>query len=313
MAESPDGLRQAPPDRVACRYHGRDFTADEMRRLRRLIARRPARNRAQLSREFCELIGWRRPDGGLKDMAARVAMLAMHRDGWIVLPPPRRRRYPPKPANPQLSQPPLLSPPTALKDAQPLTLTPISARDRKASDYWNANIAAHHYLGYTSQTGAQMRYIVHDRNGEPLALLGFAAAAWKLAPRDRFIGWSPRTRERHLPRIVNNTRLLVLPWVRLPNLVSHLFKRLAQQLPDDWQRRYRITPVLIETFVETPRFSGTAYQASGWLHIGTTQGRGRQDAHKQYPVPKKHIWLKPLRKDWKRLLNRENTHPSNTR
>ena len=94
-----------------------------------------------------------------------------------------------------------------------------------------------------------------------------------------------------------------LPWVRIPNLVSHLFKRLARQLPRDWHERNRITPVLIETFVETPRFIGTAYKASGWIHVGTTQGRGRQDTHRQCAVPKKHIWLKPLHKNWKRLLN----------
>ena len=148
-----------------------------------------------------------------------------------------------------------------------------------------------------------MRYTVFDRHGNPLALLGFAAAAWQLAPRDRFIGWSPQTRQRHLGRIVNNSRLLVLPWVRMPNLVSHLFKRLARQLPHDWHDRYRINPVLIETFVETPRFTGTAYQASGWIRVGTTQGRGRQDIQRQYAVPKKHIWLKPLNKNWQRLLN----------
>ena len=303
MAEPPARLRGLPPDRVVCRYHGRDFTVREMRLLRALIAERPARHRAQLSREFCQRIGWRRPDGGLKDMAARVAMLAMHRDGWIVLPPPRRRLYPPKPANPQLSQPPLFPPPTTLKDAQPLNLAPITAGDRTASEYWNACIAAHHYLGYAPQAGAQMRYTVFDRHGHPLALLGFAAAAWKLAPRDRFIGWSHQNRQRHLGRIVNNTRLLVLPWVRIPNLVSHLFKRLARQLPHDWHERYRITPVMIETFVETPRFTGTVYQASGWIQVGATQGRGRQDTHRKHNLPKKHIWLKPLHKNWKRLLN----------
>ena len=303
MAEPPDRLHEVPPDRVVCRYHGREFTAREIRLLRQLIAQRPARHRAQLSREFCRRIRWLRPDGGLKDMAARVAMLAMQRDGWIVLPPPRRRLYPPRPANRQLSQLPLGAPPATLHDAQPLNPVLVTARDRKASEHWNACIAAHHYLGYTPQTGAQMRYTVFDRNGYPLALLGFAAAAWKLAPRDRFIGWPDPTRQRHLDRIVNNTRLLVLPWVRLPNLVSHLFKRLARQLPEDWHNRYRVTPVLIETFVETPRFTGTVYKASGWIHVGTTQGRGRQDTRRQYPLPKKHIWLKPLRKNWQRLLN----------
>ena len=296
-------LDDVPDDRIVCRYHGRDFTAAEMRLLRDLIAGPPAMHRAQLSREFCRCIQWLRPDGGLKDMAARVAMLAMHRNGWIVLPPPRRPRYPPRPANRQLSQPPLWPPPTTLVEAQPLNLVRITARDRPASEQWNACIAAHHYLGYTPLTGAQMRYTAYDRTGYPLAMLGFAAPAWQLAPRDRFIGWPPQTRQRHLGLIVNNTRLLVLPWVRLPNLLSHLFKRIRRQLPADWQARYRVTPVLMETFVETPRFTGTVYKASGWIHVGTTQGRGRQDTHRQYALPRKHIWLKPLRKDWKRILN----------
>lgn len=303
MAEAPDRLHDVAPEQVVCRYHGRDFTAGEMRLLRQLIAQRPAAHRAQLSREFCRQIRWLRPDGQLKDMAARVAMLGMHRDGWIVLPAPRRRLYPARPANPQLSQPPLGAPPATLNDALPLKLVPITARDRQASEHWNACIAAHHYLGYTPQTGAQMRYTVFDPNGYALALLGFAAAAWKLAPRDHFIGWPDPIRQRHLNRIVNNTRLLVLPWVSVPNLLSHLFKRLARQLPHDWHQRYGITPVLIETFVETPRFTGTVYKASGWIHVGTTQGRGRQDTARKYPVQKKHIWLKPLRKNWQRLLN----------
>jgi len=211
MPEPPFSLRAVPGEEVVCRYHGRDFTASEMRRLRALIAEPVGRNRAQLSRIFCERIGWYRPDGGLKDMAARVAMLAMHRQGWIELPPPRWRRSPPNPHNPQLSQPPLTPPPETLEEAQPLRLLRVCARDRHASAQWNACTAAHHYLGYAPLTGAQMRYTVLDRYGQPLAMLGFGAAAWKLAPRDRFIGWSPATRERRLGHIVNNSRLLVLP------------------------------------------------------------------------------------------------------
>ena len=303
MPEPPDSLDSVPADQVVCRYHGHDFTAREMRLLHSLIIGPPARHRAELSRVFCQRIGWLRPDGGLKDMAARVAMLAMHRDGWIVLPPPRGKRHPPRHANPQLSQPPLLPPPATLEEAQPLNLVKISARERQASDQWNACVAAHHYLGYTPLTGAQMRYTAYDSQGCPLAMLGFAAAAWHLAPRDRFIGWSPPTRQRNLGQIVNNSRLLVLPWARLPNLISHLFKLVRARLADDWYAQYRITPVLIETFVETPRFSGTVYRASGWTHVGITQGRGRQDTHKKYSLPKKNIWLQPLRKDWQRILN----------
>ena len=152
--------------------------------------------------------------------------------------------------------------------------------------------------------GAQMRYTVHDRHGHLLALLGFSTAARKLAPRDRFIGWTEPLREKNLPRVIDNARFLILPWIRIPNLASHILSVVCRQLPGQWTVRYNVTPVLIETFVETPRFTGGLYRASGWTHIGTTQGRGRYDRHKKYNKPKKAIWLRPLRKDWKRRLNR---------
>ena len=152
--------------------------------------------------------------------------------------------------------------------------------------------------------GAQMRYAVHDRNGWPLAMLGFSTAAWKLAPRDSFIGWSPDMREKNLPLVVDNPRFLILPWVEIPNLGSHILAIVRRRLPGDWTERYNVTPVLIETFVETPRYTGAVYRASGWLRVGTTQGRGRYDRDKRYDKPRKDVWLRPLRRDWRRALNR---------
>ena len=152
--------------------------------------------------------------------------------------------------------------------------------------------------------GAQMRYAVHDRNGWPLAMLGFSTAAWKLAPRDTFIGWTRQLREKNLPFVVDNPRFLILPWVKIPNLGSHILAIIRRRLPDDWTERYNTTPVLIETFVETPRYTGAVYRASGWIHVGATQGRGRYDRDRQFDKPKKDVWLRPLRRDWKRSLNR---------
>ena len=137
-----------------------------------------------------------------------------------------------------------------------------------------------------------------------LAMLGFSTAAWTLAPRDRFIGWSRRHREKNLPLVVDNPRFLILPWIRIPNLGSHILALVRRQLPADWTARYQTTPVLIETFVETPRYTGAVYRASGWTRVGATQGRGRDNMNNRSDKPKKDIWLRPLRKDWKRTLNR---------
>ena len=148
-----------------------------------------------------------------------------------------------------------------------------------------------------------MRYAVHNRNGWSVAMLGFSTAAWKLAARDDFIGWIPELREKNLPLVVDNPRFLILPWIEIPNLDSHILAIVRRRLTGDWTERYNTTPVLIETFVETPRFTGALYKASGWIHVGTTQGRGRYDRHKQYGKPKKDVWLRPLRRDWQRTLS----------
>ena len=135
-------------------------------------------------------------------------------------------------------------------------------------------------------------------------MLGFSTAAWKLAPRDNVIGWTPQLREKNLHLVVDNPRFLILPWITIPNLGSHLLAIFRHRLPVHWAERYNTTPVLIETFVETPRYTGAVYRASGWIQVGTTRGRGRYDRQRQFDKPRKDIWLRPLRKDWKRILNR---------
>ena len=289
---------------IECRYYGRNFTTEEMALLRALIATSPPPNRHALSRQFCRRIGWFKPNGGLKDMMARVTMLAMHNDGLIVLPPPKWPRPPRRPMvfGPD-TEPPLFPPPTTLDEVRPLTVQRV-VRYTREGKRWNEFIARYHYLGYKTLVGAQMRYAVYDRDGGPLAMLGFSTAAWKLAPRDKFIGWTPQLREKNIPFVVDNPRFLILPWVKIPNLGSHILAIIRRRLPDDWTERYNTTPVLIETFVETPRYTGAVYRASGWLHVGTTQGRGRYDRDKLFDKPRKDVWLRPLRTDWKRTLNR---------
>ena len=287
-----------------CRYYGRDFTTDEMALLRALIAAPAGLSRHALSKEFCRRIGWLKPDGGLKDMMARVTMLAMHRDGVITLPPPKWPQGRPRPIvfGPD-SEPPLFPAPTRLAEVRPLDLRTV-VRGTREGTLWNEFVARYHYLGYKTLVGAQMRYAVHDRNGWPVAMLGFSTAAWKLAPRDNFIGWTPQLREKNLPLVIDNPRFLILPWIEIPNLGSHILAIVRRRLPGDWAARYNTMPVLIETFVETPRYTGAVYKASGWTRVGTTQGRGRYDTHMKRDQPIRAVWLRPLRKDWKRALNR---------
>ena len=288
------------------RYCGRDFSPRELELIRSLAARRDTiPHRAALARALCRRLGWRKPDGGLKFMSASVALLRMHRDGLIQLPPPRHPHWRPKPIRPTpATDPPALFPPPAnLAALRPLRIAPLRPADPR-SRLWNEYIARYHYLGYAKLPGAQLRYFAHAADGCPLALLGFGAAAWKTKPRDDFIGWDPATRERNLPLLVNNARFLILPWARVPHLASHLLGRIARRLPRDWQQRYNIRPVLLETFCQSARFRGTCYRAANWIHVGHTQGRGKLDVHKQFALPVKDILLKPLHPHWHSILNR---------
>lgn len=303
-------MSAAPSDDVECRYHGRNFTRQEMAVLRALIADPAGLNRYRLAKEFCRRIGWFRRNGELKDMMARVTMLKMHRDGIIVLPPPRKpggvaNRKQSIPFTQHTDPPLLFRIPETLAQARPLQFVIITGAGAAASRRWNEYIARYHYLGYKTLVGAQMRYAVYDGNGVPLAMLGFSTAAWKTAPRDTFIGWSTATRQKNLPRVCDNSRFLILPWAHLPNLGSHILSIVRQRLPDDWRRQYHTEPVLIETFVEKNRFNGGVYRAAGWRLVGTTQGRGRYDRYNLYDKPKKDIWLCPLRKNWKNILNQD--------
>ena len=170
----------------------------------------------------------------------------------------------------------------------------------------NEFVAHYHYLGYKPQVGAQMRYAVHDHGVRPIAMLGVSIASWRLAPCDRTIGWMPQLREKNLPLSPRPRQpgVPVPPWIAIPNLGSHVLAIIRRRLPEDWAGRYHTALVLIETFVEAPRHTGAVYNASGWIHVGITQGRGRFDRHTKRAQPIRDIWPRPLRKDWKRAFNR---------
>ena len=283
------------------RYSGRDFSPEDLQALTRTIELNPTLKRTPLSRLVCEQLNWRRPDGRLREMSCRVAMLRMQADALLELPAPLtrngngqsyRRRTPQ--AEPALF--PIHSPAGAWPDLQ---LEPV--RERRPSHLWNEYIDRYHYLGYQPLPGAQLRYFARAGD-EVLALLGFGAAAWKTAPRDRFIGWDAVQRECRLHLVVNNARFLILPWVRSRNLASRVLAMAARRLAEDWSERYGYRPVLLETFVETPRFRGTCYQAANWIPLGETQGRGKLDVHNRAALAKKVVWVYPLTADFRHTL-----------
>ncbi len=168
---------------------------------------------------------------------------------------------------------------------------------------WNEYIQRYHYLGHKPLPGAQMRYIITCAQ-QPIALLGFGAAAWQTAPRDHFIGWNHEQRKRHLPLIVNNARFLILPWVQSKNLASMILARAAKVLPDHWQRIYGYRPLLLETFVEKQRFLGTCYKAANWIYLGQTKGRGKLGPSGKQSVPIKDLWVYPLDRRFSDVLTR---------
>jgi hypothetical protein len=272
-----------------------------------MLREHPEYNRTELSRRVCQRLHWLKPDGGLKDMSCRVALLRMQKDGLLTLPKTTHGHYALK-AERRLTSatdPPgtvLETPVGALRE---LHLQQVVSRTE--SSLWNEFIDRYHYLGYSPLPGAQLRYFVYA-GGTPIALFGFGAAAWHLADRDRFIGWTAEQCKARLHLLVNNARYLILPWVRSRNLASYLLARVVKQLPVDWEARYKYRPVLLETFVEIPRHTGTCYKAANWHKVGETRGRGKLGPH-QAQLPRKSIWVYPLRADFKEILSQEHTLP----
>lgn len=270
---------------------GRLLHDDDLAQLCGLIAAHPAWSRRRLSVALAQAWHWRTPTGQLKDMAARTLMLKLEQRGLIVLPPRRRTASRRLPLVLELP----LAPPAALitgtlRALMPLTLDLVTGTHPAFSHA----LATHHYLGYGGPVGEHLAYMVRDRQGREVACLLFGAAAWKTKPRDGWIGWNDATRARHLHLIANHARFLILPWVRVPHLASHVLGRITRRLAADWHARYGHPVHLLETFVERARFRGTCYRAANWIPVGQTQGRSRQDRDRTLCVPVKDIYLYAL-------------------
>jgi Druantia protein DruA len=285
----------------ARRYCGREFSPAELDHIRELLELRPVVRRVALSRRICQDFGWLNVLGQPKEMSCRVALLRMEKDGLIGLPAPLNKngggRCPIK-----LSA---ASEPREAVQASAGTLEPLAFQkvDKgRLSSLWNELIHRYHYLGYRPLSGAQMRYLIWSGDGLPVAALGFGASAWQIQPRDEHIGWNHQQRAAGLHRIVNNARFLILPWVRCPGLASRILSGIIKPLRADWRWRYGYEPVLLETFVEIPRFSGASYRAANWVLVGQTQGRGKLEKNHRQVAPLKEIWLYPLHPCFRQVL-----------
>jgi hypothetical protein len=284
---------------------GRSLTQETLQQIRTLIADHPHWHRQRISVELAKAWNWRNPIGRLKDMAARTLLLKLHRRGHIVLPPPTR------PAAHRRSLTHLRIPlesstapiAAALSQLLPLSLQKLTARNPDYPIFCH-HLAHYHYLGYRGPVGEHLAYLARDRYERLLACVLFGAAAWKTQARDQFIGWDHAMRAGRLHLLTNNTRFLILPWVRVPHLASHLLGRILRRLSSDWQAKYGHPIHLVETFVERDRFQGTCYRAANWTRVGKTQGRGRQDRAHRLRVPIKDIYLYPLTPCWREELCR---------
>jgi hypothetical protein len=283
------------------RYCGREFSAADLIHIRELLQLKLVLGRVALSRRVCQDLGWLNGLGQPKEMSCRVALLRMEKDGLLQLPPPLRkngcgrRRFelssasdPREPVHESVSA------------LEPLVFQRVEGAKR--SFLWNELIQRYHYLGYRPLSGAQMRYLVWSGDGRLLAALGFGASAWQVEPRDRHIGWNDRQRRAGLHRIVNNARFLILPWVKCGGLASRILSGIIKPLRADWPLRYGYEPVLLETFVEIPRFTGTCYRAANWIRLGQTQGRGKLEKQHSQIAPLKDIWVHSLHPDFRKIL-----------
>jgi hypothetical protein len=286
-------------------FAGRGFALAEVRLIREIVASCAGLSRMELAHTVCELVGWKRLNGSLKARECREFLEQLEASGHLRLPEKRARRplgsRTAVPHTPRGEPGPVLL--GSVGDVEPVTVTPVnSLADRQV---FRELVGRYHYLGHAVPFGAQQRYLVQIARPRP-AVVGcvqFSSPAWRMAARDRWIGWDDATRARNLRHVVNNSRFLLVPWVKVKNLASTVLARGLRQLTGDWQDRYAVEPYLVETLVDCRRYLGTCYRAANWIVVGKTTGRGRMDRHhRRAGEAPKAILLYPLVADAARRL-----------
>ena len=285
------------------KIQGKNLSQENIDWICRLISEHPDWHRSRLSQEICAAWNWVNATGKLKDMACRTMLLKLERLGYLRLPAARsvcvgnsvRVRTPVAHSTTEIV--------CSLRELIPLRIDVV--RETTSSQLFKHFLAEYHYLGFSGTIGENIKYMVYDRWQRPLACLLFGSAAWKVSSRDKWIGWKPNLRQAYLPYMTNNSRFLILPWVQVPHLASHLLARIAWRISGDWIQKYGHPIYLLETFVEQDRFRGTCYRAANWICVGQTQGRSRNDTDRTLQVPVKDVYLYPLIPDVRKVLTCE--------
>ena len=281
---------------------GRPFNYNILTVIREEITAATPATREEIARRVCRRSDWKSPGGKYQVMSAKVGLLRLHRLSLIKLPAPTRGN-----GNGRN----LRKSPIKLPEKNPLELSVdklhniklCKVTDSEQSALYNELMLKYHYLGYTPMAGAQIRYLFRCKEGL-LGAVGFGASAWKVASRDDFIGWTPSVREKKLHLVLNNSRFLILPWINSKNLASKILGLCARRILEDFTENYGYTPVLLETFVAKGRYTGTCYRAANWIWVGETKGRGKKHIRKTPGVPVKDVWIYPLRKDFRKILQK---------
>lgn len=285
-------------------FCGRELTSEQLELIRQITGEYATLSLTELALTVCELLDWKRPNGGLKGRECYLFLQALHQRGWLpCLPAPQPRAshaHITKVESKSDPQEPIIG---AVPSYAPLQFDKVaSAGDRKLFEQY---LHRYHYLGYRVPYGAQLRYLVRSPQAGILACLLFTGAGWKMADRDRWIGWTEAARKINLPLVVNNSRFLILPWVRIANLASHVLALAARRVQHDWWEHYHARPVLLETLVDEARFRGSCYRAANWKEVGLTQGRGRMDSSGHNHGVRKRIFLYPIERCWRERLCQE--------
>ena len=283
-------------------YRHRVITDADLVFIRRLIAENPQCSRRRLSEKLCQAWSWVQPNGALRDMVCRGMMLMLHRQGLIELPPVRQigrssLRGRDKPAALSIEQTPFSM---CFAELGPLEVRQVRRTPEEA--LFNSLLLQHHYLGYSQPVGEHLKYLVFAR-GRPIACVAWSSAPRHLGSRDRFIGWSAQARLRNIKLLAYNTRFLILPWVRVPHLASHILGRMARTLSADWLRLYAHPIYFVETFIDPQRFAGTCYRAANWTLLGQTTGRGKDAPTRATNRSIKQVLGYPLVKDFRQRLS----------
>jgi hypothetical protein len=288
---------------VKLKYRGRVVTGADVAFIDKLISEHPTASRRALSKKLCEAWNWVQPNGALRDMVCRGLMLALHRAGHIELPKRRRVPHNPLAERPRPTWTPIDTTPLrgSLGAIRPLAFRQVRRTPNEA--LFNSLLEQYHYLRYTQPVGEHLKYLVYGL-GRPIACLAWSSAPRHLGSRDRFIGWSADVRRKNIRFIAYNTRFLILPWVEVPHLASHVLGRMARMLAGDWARIYGHPVYFVETFIDPQRFRGTCYRAANWIVLGRTTGRGKDDQTGRPNRPIKEVLGYPLCRDFRERLCR---------